>query len=255
MGQLFHGISLEKSLEARSNLVEKWGLSETHLIESAAFSMAMVVRVALGLSASDGQIAAVVTDSLSGRVVLSTLRQLANAGATVVLIYLEHPDSHSPEMQAATDALRAIGVDELLWETDEENGEYRELFRNCHNVILGTTVPGDPQHPFIPNITNLLNEIQTPVHCIEYPPGMDPDTGEKTGTPLYASSTLTFGLPYQGFEAGAELVGRIYTCDVSFPLSFYREYIGEGAPLFSEQPVIQALPGKPPEPEAEAETG
>jgi NAD(P)H-hydrate repair Nnr-like enzyme with NAD(P)H-hydrate epimerase domain len=253
MGQEFSGLPLESCASSRAKLSAEWGISETQVVESASFSLAMVIRVALGLSASAGQVAAIVTDCLSGRIVLSALRQLSNAGATVIPIFIDNPSEFSEEMLGALTPLRIAGADELYWETRTEDAEFKELFKNCHNVILGTMSPGAPLHQSLPIISEMLNEMQTPVHCLEFPPGIDPDTGDKVISPLFASSTLCLGLPLQGLEAAAEYAGRIYTCDISLPLSFYKDYLGDGQPLFCEQPVIQVLPGNAPPPKTESQ--
>jgi hypothetical protein len=138
---------------------------------------------------------------------------------------------------------------------DIENGDFFEkLVGSCHNILYGAfdlerDGGGTIHGPRLTRIVNTLNEASTPVHAIEAPPGLNVDTGVPSSVQLFASSTLSLGIPLTGLHAGSELVGRHYVCDISLPLSMWRSFGVELAPLFAEQPVVQLFPA-PRQPEA-----
>jgi hypothetical protein len=62
------------------------------------------------------------------------------------------------------------------------------------------------------------------------------------GTGLFASSTLSLGLPLAGLSGGRDRVGRHYVCDVSFSKEIFARAGVAWTPLFAEQPVVQIFP-------------
>ena len=84
-----------------------------------------------------------------------------------------------------------------------------------------------------------MNESAVPVHTVGCPLGPNLESAEVERQELYASSTLSLGLPLTALGANPDLVGRHYLCDLSLAASTYREAGFLGRPLFAEQPVIK----------------
>jgi NAD(P)H-hydrate repair Nnr-like enzyme with NAD(P)H-hydrate epimerase domain len=243
-GVQFNGASSAQVNALISDLNASFGISPAQTIEAASYSMAMVVRFALGLSAAGGQVCAVARDSMAGCVALATVRHLVNAGAKAqALVLLDDPNSASLEIQRQVTTLRHLGVQIPNLDSANEIDAFTQFLGEAHNVLFGTFGGTQSGDEFVQGLTELLNEERTPVHCIEAPAGIDPDTGKAGPVPLYASSTLSLGIPYSGLYEGRDFVGRHYLCDISASAGLYEKHACTPLNgLFSDQPVIQIYP-------------
>jgi NAD(P)H-hydrate repair Nnr-like enzyme with NAD(P)H-hydrate epimerase domain len=222
---------------------ERLGISQAQITEAASYSMAMVVRFALGLSAQDGQVCVLAADSIAGCIGLATLRHLVNAGSRGHVIVVGK--STGQDLNRELKTLKEIGVPVSSWTSSDQSADMAMLFASCHNVIYGLYCdPGSTNisSELVATINELVNEMSTPIHCIELPLGLHPDTGVSNSSALFASSTLSLGVPLAGLHAGNELAGRHYVCDISMTQEMYKK-LGqpEGPAIFSEQPVLQIL--------------
>lgn len=239
----FQGFTRDSLLRMHEELASEFCLSKDVLAEAASYSMAMVVRFALGLSASGGKVCSVAKDTLAGYVALATIRHLVNAGAQAqVLLLLEEGASASPELTRQVTALEKLGVMLPDPGNADEMDSFTEFLKSSHNIIFGVYSPNGAPDEFITAVSELLNEERTPVHCIEAPPGLDVDNGSAVPGALYASSTLSLGAPLRGLNKGKDFVGRHYVCDVSFSRELYSKHGPDLTGLFAEQPVIQIFP-------------
>ncbi|MBN8549153.1 MAG: hypothetical protein J0M12_07570 [Deltaproteobacteria bacterium] len=242
-GALFSGFSSASIAQMHKELAEEFCLTKDVVAEAASYSMAMVVRFALGLSASGGKVCSIAKDTLAGYVALATIRHLVNAGAQAqVLLLLDPGVAVSQELTNQVTALEKLGVMLPDPESADEMDAFTQFLKDSHNIIFGIYNPGASSDEFITAISELLNEERTPVHCIEAPPGLNVDTGLAEPGALYASSTLSLGAPLKGLNKGKDFVGRHYVCDISFARSTYAKHGSDLTGLFAEQPVQQIYP-------------
>ncbi len=242
-GRLFSGFSRDSLQSMHAELESEFALNKDIVAEAASYSMAMVVRFALGLTASGGKVCSVAKDTLAGYVALATIRHLVNAGVEAqVLLLLDEGAQVSPELTRQVTALEKIGVTLPDPGNAAEMDAFTEFLKNSHNIIFGVYSPNAPADEFITAVSELLNEERTPVHCIEAPPGLNVDDGTAVPGALYASSTLSLGAPMRGLNKGKDFVGRHYVCDVSFSRALYTKYGADLTELFAEQPVVQIFP-------------
>ncbi len=228
-----------------ARLRDEYGLTDLQIAEAAGFSMAMVVRFALGLSALEGQVCALVNDSLSGAVALTTLRHLVNGGSQGVVLFVGKAIKEKTPSELFTRVLQPLeqmNVSMEYWHEEEQHSLVQDLLVQCHNSICGLYRPDTEQSAFEASVVEILNEISTPIHAIECPLGICETTGKKSYVPLFASSTLSLGAPLVGLQAGGQYAGRHYLCDISFTPEIYKSAELNYPPLFAEQPVIQILP-------------
>ena len=227
----------------------EFGMQPEQIIEAASYSLAMVVRYALGLSAQGGQVGAVISSSLSGSVALGTVRHLVNSGAVAQIILLEHENSLCSHTQKQLALLRKMHVAVCSWPGEASGGaRMNSLLESCHNIICGFSDPLSTSPAAVDGyLIDMLNEASTPLHAIEAPYGIDPDSGEPQQHPLFCSSTLSLGAPLCGLFYGSEYTGRHYLCDISLTPEMYRGCGANLAGLFAEQPVLQIFPLKPEE--------
>lgn len=245
-GFVFPGVSSSVYQDLWSELLDSYSVTPCQITEAASYSMAMVVRYALGLSASGGKTAALAADSYAGAVALATVRHLTNAGAAAVAVLTTEEEHLSENLRLQTSALKSLGVpvqqlDQVL------SGAPADFISSCHNIICGLYDKQPTSYgPSVAALVELMNESRTPVHAVELPLMINPDNGESTGTPLFASSTLSLGAPLAGLHAGSDYAGRHYLCDISVPPFLYAKHAqtNDVSPLFAEQPVVQIFPLK-----------
>ena len=243
-GLKFPGFKEATITEMKAALREELFISEIQTCEAASYSLAMVVRFALGLSAEGGAVVAVVDDCLAGHVVLGTVRHLRNAGAVCDIICLNDPKQSSKTFSQLLKPLEVMKVEIKQLGSGYSIQDMSARASDSHNVLYGLYGSSNPE---VGNIADALNELSTPIHAIGCPTGINPDTGETIKSPLFASSTLSLGAPLQGLNKGRDYAGRHYLCDISIPREVYLRGGFDLAPLFAEQPVFQILPYSPEE--------
>ena len=241
-GQELPSVTAATLVAMRRELHERYSITPTQVAEAAGYSMAMVVRYALGLSAREGQVCVMASDNLSGLVALATLRHLVNGGAAGAALVTGNPQMRSPELTAQLTPLAAMGVPIEELEPLFTGGYLERILADCHNVLWGASDISANAVPHLAGIIGVLNEGRTPVHAVELPGGVDPDSGKPIGTALFASSTLSLGAPLAGLSAGRDRVGRHYVCDISLPKDAFDRAGVVWSPIFSEQPVVQIFP-------------
>lgn len=246
------GVSVNQLSAIMGRLINEVGISPIQLCESASYSMAMVARYALGLSAHGGQVCAVINDSIAGWVTLGCARHLATSGSRVRVIFLMDPENHGPELPHLLRPLQFLGVPTEHWSCYPDVDSITNLLSDCHTLLCGLfKLPSDRQDDSVSAQTysqfiDIFNEHQIPIHSVLAPLGVNGDTGA-SDHPLYSSSTLSLGLPLSGLKPGAELAGRHYVCDISLHQSMVDKDDDIVVPdwLFSEQPVVQIYPTSP----------
>ena len=222
-------------------LTTTYGLSYTQITESASFSLAMVVRAALAYSAEGAYSVGIISDNLSSWVILAALRHLFNAGASVSVLHIKSAETLSAQLQSQLKILTKQGVEVITVEESAGLPPLAEYLKDSHNVLCGLSDLDRTATDLEKHIIETLNTLQTPVHCVQCPFGLAPDTGAHAATTLYASSTLSLGIPLNGLFIGNDFCGRNYICDVSIPKELYLKTGGDVGRAFASQPVIRIV--------------
>lgn len=252
-GIAFPGVNVASLRAMRQMLFGDYGFSIEQAAEAASFSMAMVVRSALGLTAKDGVVCAIASDNLSGCVAIAALRHIVCAGGAGQVYTIGDPATNSESLNRQLKTISKMGVPIEAWSSVDNALEYAEALGSCHAAILGMFEPEQSLSALDNKIIEVLNESSIPVHTIDCPPDVNPDTGAPGANPVFASSTLSLGAPLIGLNNGSDNVGRHYLCDICFDQEIYKTGGMNLCSLFAEQPVIQIYPVKPEEPEAAGE--
>ena len=243
-GYTFPGVPAHEFFAVLNELTSSYGLTMPQICEAASYSMAMVLRVALGLSADRAVVGALVNDSLSGWATLAAMRHLANAGSACKVIPVQLPQQPGDQYLLQIKPLEKIGAEITRWDSAQDNAVITDMVLDCHALFCGLSSPKSGDTDFIQNIAGVLNEIKTPVHSVQCPMGIDPDSGARAAAALIASSTISLGLPLAGLHRAEDFVGRHYLCDISITRDLYLTTGENLTPLFAEQPVIQIFPVK-----------
>ena len=253
--------TVEEFPEVLRFLTADMKLAHAALIEAAAYSLGMVVRSALGLSASEAQLLFLVTPSFSGAVALAAARVLLHAGADICPVSYaparggaanaDGSASGSPweaEFRRQCETLALLGRPPLERSAGELTATLEPEFPQAHAIVMGIVDPLPEPPPLLPGEQELiasLNEHPLPIHSVLIPLGLLEARMHTASRPLYSSSTLSLGVPLQVYRQEVQFLGRHYLGDISLP----RSVLGPGyeAPLFADQPVIQIV--EPPAPQ------
>jgi NAD(P)H-hydrate repair Nnr-like enzyme with NAD(P)H-hydrate epimerase domain len=213
----------------------------TQVAENAAFAWAMVVRNALGLNCSGGQVTALVRQNLFGLITLATARQLLNSGGQLTVVAEYSP--RGPLNDVFRGYFAAATRRGAVVETHPEFQSWCDASRHyldAHLILFAPDAPCElPTAGRYSRLCERLNDAQTPVHTIGWPAGIDPDTGHISGDALYASSTLSLGAALRGLVMAPDHVGRHYLADAQWDRGIYASLGYNGEPLFREQPIIR----------------
>jgi hypothetical protein len=239
-------------------LSSEYYIAKTQIIESASFSMAMVVRFALGLSSEGGGSIGIINDSLSGSIAAAAIRHLVNGGAVSKVLVIKNSQNFSDTLLHQLTALEQIDIEILTYDVEHKkllrrsNGNitestpslesiFSELVSNAHNFICGvdTKIFSSEEVKVFEAVIDLLNDSAVPTHTIECPPGIHWTDGKVLHTHLFASSTMSLCIPLSGLFYNNDCVGRHYVCDISLPRKLLYDVGIEYPILFAEQPVIE----------------
>ncbi len=238
------GIPSADLLALRTELLQEYGITTTQLVEACSYSMAMVVRFALGLSAFGGRVACIFDDTLTGLISVATVRHLINAGSEAELVFIGDIEKASTDLELQLKPLEKMEQSLTLWNSPDDNHHITTILQSCHNSLCGYYKLGQTPTTFEYNVNELLNDLTTPIYAIESPPGVDPDTGKRHGSALYASCTMSLGAPLMGLFNGSDYVGRHYVCDTSITRALYGKVGMDLCEVFADQPVQQIFPVK-----------
>jgi ADP-dependent NAD(P)H-hydrate dehydratase / NAD(P)H-hydrate epimerase len=162
---------------------------------------------------------------------LVAARLLAEAGATVVLLYLHESDELSPDAYknyARLDRLRSSGKIEevLLYHAGWEDKTVSALQESdvLIDALLGTGINSPVRENYAAAI-ELINGSGLPVLSIDVPSGVNGTSGAVMGNAVAADLTVTMGLPKTGavFYPGKAFNGSLEVIDIGIP----REVIAE----------------------------
>jgi NAD(P)H-hydrate repair Nnr-like enzyme with NAD(P)H-hydrate epimerase domain len=251
-------------------LTECWNsyhLSPLQAIESASFSFAMVVRFALGLSAQDGLVTAIVRPGLAGAVALATLRHLHNSGAESVVIVIDGDSNPVTDSLFAESlkTIQALNIGVQYLQNLDTMPAVEDVCKACHTTLMGIVDPLSSDkitNPLINSLVEILNDLSTPIHTVIAPYGVNLDSGAITGELLYASSTLSLGAPLSVLVdsksikntcddtdapfslkkcKAIEAAGKLFLADISLPPLVYQGLSPAFPYLFAEQPVVRLI--------------
>lgn len=225
----------------KADLVQ-YGLSSLQMAEACGFSSAMVVRFALGLSSLGGVVTVLASDSFYGWVSLACARHLLNGGSSVRIVMIPSGEQGTSPVSALLPIAARLGADIHYWNDPRDVNHVLQIVESSHNVLCGLSDAGASSRAWSRSVIECMNESAVPAHAIGTPVGISPDKRIIEDEALYASSTLSLGLPLEALNHNSDLVGRHYLCDMSWGRQQYLQVGLNGAPLFAEQPVIRLVP-------------
>jgi NAD(P)H-hydrate repair Nnr-like enzyme with NAD(P)H-hydrate epimerase domain len=234
------GVTIKQFNDLITELENTFAVSAQQVIETGAYSFSMVARHALGLSAQGGIVSIIASDCLAGQVALNCARYLVHSGAACHVAFLGATQTAlTINTLRGLEAINVV-VQRLQNTTRLENWLATSTERSQH-MLVG--LDAESAHKHLEGMAS-LNESICPVHAVQLPPGINPDSGFMSKGAIFASSTLSLGVPLNGLSEAREQTGRHYLCDISLPTAL-TDANGVHKSLFHDQPVQTLLFERP----------
>jgi len=199
--------------------IHEFGIPRLLLMEHAGFAVAQAVQALVsdrarsvlfccgtGYNGGDGLCAArhLLQWGYQPRVLLAGSVSSLREEPGIYVNILHHLQVPVIEVQSSQD----VEAQQLVW---QEAGVMVD-------ALVGIGLRG-PVRPVIAEIIARINQAGGPVVAVDVPSGLDADTGLPQGIAVRATTTVTFGLPKQGFVTadGPRYTGRVVVAEISLP--------------------------------------
>lgn len=199
--------------------IEEFGVDELLLMENAGVAVAKVARAMLGGTVGGRRVLCLVGKGNNGGDGLVAARHLQNWGAAVALV-LGGRASELREIPAKQlGILQKMGIGSSGPEGSVLGAEL------LIDALLGYNLKGNPKEP-LAGMIRRANLSEIPILAVDIPSGLDATTGEPGDPCVVADTTVTFGLPKEGFlnPKARRYTGDLYVADLSFPSLVYERY-------------------------------
>lgn len=229
-------VAMESFKVAGSALMETAGRAAAECVADLVGGVAgkrIPVLIGTGANGGDGCVAA---------------RTLANWGASVSL-YMTGRAKEMADLAAAANlhAVERMGIPVTLLQTQQ--GATRAIAEMggaacIVDAILGTglsALTGRVREP-AGFLIDQVNALGIPIVAIDIPSGLDANTGQKIGTAIRATVTVTMGLPKKGFflADGPAVTGKLLVADLGYP----RVLLTEAEGIHLHRRIRPTGPGK-----------
>jgi NAD(P)H-hydrate epimerase len=196
--------------------IERYGMDSLVLMENAGRGCADLLE-SLGIS---GPVAICCGKGNNGGDGFVIARHLLLRGHSVQVFYFDTPESMSADARANFEVLRRGAAP--LWCIDgdraREVGGLAEQLQEAAwivDALLGTGAAGSPRFPY-DEVIRIANVSPARRLAIDWPSGLDCDSGDPADPTFRADHTCTFVASKRGsiHRAAAAYVGTIHVCDI-----------------------------------------
>jgi len=149
-------------------------------------------------------------------------RHLKTEGASVRVFFTGDYSQLKPESKENYDIAVMYGIDIINLRSVEDLRRYEKSAISCDVVVdalIGTGLNRNLEG-FMATIIVFINLMNKYTVSVDIPSGVDSDTGMILGVAVYASLTVTFGLPKIGLTIypALEYAGKLIVADINFPI-------------------------------------
>ena len=240
-------VALAKQMhEIDKEAIEKFGIPELVLMESAGHRVSEAVRRILGTT-DKKSVCILAGSGNNGGDALTAARYLSNAGAKVKIFLVGNKNHRTDSLNVQMQILRGMGVEIQQLDSDRAWERLQVTLRFSDAIvdgILGTGFFGEIR-PSALRLIRLANSVKKPVISIDVPSGVESDTGNVSDSAINATCTVALGLPKVGHFMcpGAEYVGEIFVDDIGIPSKLLTEEIHQT--LLDDELALTFLPNRP----------
>ena len=224
----------EQSQDIDRRATDDFGIPARDLMEHAGLAIAQVAEKFLNKTSSIAIFCGPGNNGGDGFVVARLLHERGHKIACFVPTEESalHEECHFQMMQA-----KAAGVTPQL----NPNLDNLSQFDLIIDALLGIGAQGQIRSPIKESI-QAINKSGVPVLAVDIPSGIDTNTGQDLGESIWASQTITIGLPklflFQG--AGLEHAGNWAVDPINFPPELLTQ--ARSAQLLNQAQVASLLP-------------
>lgn len=197
-------ISSDRMKEVDREVPEKYGITESRLMENAGLRVAEFIR-----------------QEIDGRHVTLYAGEGNNGGDALVAARRLHLWNYEVEVVLASGDLSGLPREELEVLDNLDVEISKQSSKNEYSIavdgLLGYGISGEPRPPYKDMIRE-INRREKAV-SVDIPTGIDPDTGEEKGVCVKPDYTVTLGLPFKGMYEDNS--GGIWVADISVPAEAY----------------------------------
>jgi NAD(P)H-hydrate epimerase len=233
-------VSVEEMKEIDRLMVEDYSIQLMQMMENAGAALSFLCARHLKHSV-DKKVVILAGSGNNGGGGFVSARRLANFGADVTVIKPFSSLKTIPAQQMK--GLEKIPVRIFTYSDPSQKQIVVKLLQSADLIVdalIGYGLSGDPRG-LIFDLVQLISHVKTDVIALDVPSGLNADNGLPGQPSIKATSTLTLGLPKQGFlsDQAASHLGKLYLADISIPHELYNQ-IGLKVPyLFDGDPYIR----------------
>jgi NAD(P)H-hydrate epimerase len=148
-------------------------------------------------------------------------RHLKSGGAAVRVFFTGEYGKLKEESKMNYDTAAAYGIDIISLRSVEDLRRYESAVMSCDIVVdalIGTGLNRDLEG-FMANLVVYINLMNKYTVAVDIPSGIDSDSAAIRMVAVYASLTVTFGLPKIELTLypGLEYTGKLVVADINFP--------------------------------------
>ena len=228
-------LSRSQMAEVDRIAVEDFGLGLLQMMENAGLWLAETVRLFLGGSVARRRVVVVCGKGNNGGGGLAAARRLSIWGAAVTVLVTAPLEALAPGPAAQ---MRVLQRSAIPVQPFDGTLPVHDLLVDA---IVGYNLRGALTGVAAAAVEG-LNASGGGVIALDFPSGVDADTGAARGPAVRAAATVTLALPKAGLlaESAHDLAGQVLLADIGIPNAVYRQAaIPPPAGAFSSGPLVR----------------
>ena len=200
--------------------IEQFGIRQEILMENAGQAVYFVILKEFGVENKKFVIFCGIGNNGGDGLVVA--RKLHSSGGEVKVFLLGDETKFKGAAKQNFDMVAKMPIETYHVSSIESIKPYVEHCDAIVDAIFGTGLLRDVSGIY-KEVIQLINESKKKVFSVDFPSGVNGDTGEIMGIAVKADYTITFGLPKVGnmLYPGYDQCGKLYVSHISFPPSLY----------------------------------
>jgi len=232
--------SVEKMRLMDKTAIDKYGISDSVLMENAAISVCNVIDKEIGIK--ERSFTVFCGTGNNGGDGLGIARKLFSYGADVTIVLMGDKSKFAGPSKDNLKRTEKIGIKTISISDIKKLDNIIARSDVIIDAIFGTGLARDVNGLYKQVIEKINNSGLT-VFSVDIPSGINGNTGQIMGYAVLADFTVTFGLPKFGniLYPGFEFCGKLYVSYISFPPELYND-----PSIQSEVTIPDILPERDP---------
>lgn len=226
-------VTRSQMAEVDDLMINQYGITLLQMMENAGKTLAELTRIRLGEGFLTKKILVVCGGGNNGGGGMAAARHLHNWGAEISVALALPVDSLKEAPKHQLNSLEKMGVP---IQTDFPTENYSLII----DALIGYGLKGAVRGK-VAEWIQWINQQDAACISLDIPSGLDADSGQTSGTCIFADATLTLALPKTGMtkKIAKQYLGDLYLADISVPHHLLRNFFDEIPDLFSLNSLVQ----------------